>query len=871
MALTTPGSKRHRFRQWFSSPRSTRGSIPVSSATLTPQSNASGTSTATQRDFQGRVFLLLPPQDQDTIRQHTVPNARDVDAIVQQALTATRQKQAICQAKRWVFTFRGHTVVLRDKADNIVKWIERFKQAGDIASNADPVHVGLPWAGIRLLLEAAVSEQNQMATLLLGLETSLYLSHRLQVYMGYWAILPASPARVNFESCLVEFHALILRFLAGAIRIYQKSSLSRGLEAFWRIQDVSSFEENCNKMASRAEIEASNCDRDLSAIDRAEAKQQQEDLRRSLKRLEAIHTIQIHLSTISQSIDNKLDQNRDDQILRTISHVGDAAYNSYENQRHRLCLGNTRVSILQDIINWATSNSDQYIYWLKGRAGTGKSTIALTIAQSLHQRGTILASFFFKRGGGDLARSRKMISTIAFQLAFQSRLLGSFICDALRDDPSLSDSASLSEQYHKLLLHPLQRIQRSTPGPFTCVAVLDALDECDDIDDVRLFLTLLGNIQTMVGLGLCLLVTSRPETPIRLGFHQMKHIAYHELALHDVPRAILDQDIKTFVTHELALIRVERGLPDAWPGDDKIQTITARADGLFIYAATVCRFVNGPRQIRVSDRLEQVCQGNRARHKSTEALDEMYLVVLDSSMKGDFSADEAQDVTTRLRHLVGSVVLLYDNLSAEELERLLFPSLSTGGTLVQDTLDPLHAILDVPEDRTKPVKMQHLSFRDFLVDSSRCPDPRFHINERDGHRKLSTHCLDLMTRSLRQNICCLPGPGTLVSEVSEAILDQYIPPGLRYACRHWITHAEHGEESLDDGGRVYSFLLQYSPYWWEVISLIGKIPEAMGMMRKLENLVKLYTHKSSASALQCRAFLQPLWQHFSKVVQFFDI
>jgi hypothetical protein len=61
---------------------------------------------------------------------------------------------------------------------------------------------------------------------LLGLETALYLSNRLQVYMGYWVTLPTSPARVNFESCLIEFHALILRFLADAIRIYQKGSIA---------------------------------------------------------------------------------------------------------------------------------------------------------------------------------------------------------------------------------------------------------------------------------------------------------------------------------------------------------------------------------------------------------------------------------------------------------------------------------------------------------------------------------------------------------------------------------------------------------------------------------------------------------------------
>ena len=38
--------------------------------------------------------------------------------------------------------------------------------------------------------------------------------------------------------------------------------------------------------------------------------------------------------------------------------------------------------------------------------------------------------------------------------------------------------------------------------------------------------------------------------------------------------------------------------------------------------------------------------------------------------------EEAKAVTTRLRHLVGSVVLLFDILSTEEPERLLFPDMS---------------------------------------------------------------------------------------------------------------------------------------------------------------------------------------------------
>jgi adenylylsulfate kinase-like enzyme len=92
-------------------------------------------------------------------------------------------------------------------------------------------------------------------------------------------------------------------------------------------------------------------------------------------------------------------------------------------------------------MDWTTGTSSQYIFWLKGRAGTGKSTIALTIAHSLDERHATIASFFFKRGGGDLARSKKVIGTVAFQLAQQSSLLGGFICDALRKEPDLGDSA----------------------------------------------------------------------------------------------------------------------------------------------------------------------------------------------------------------------------------------------------------------------------------------------------------------------------------------------------------------------------------------------------------------------------------------------
>jgi len=32
-------------------------------------------------------------------------------------------------------------------------WLDRFKSVGDVVANVAPLHVGVPWAGVRILLE----------------------------------------------------------------------------------------------------------------------------------------------------------------------------------------------------------------------------------------------------------------------------------------------------------------------------------------------------------------------------------------------------------------------------------------------------------------------------------------------------------------------------------------------------------------------------------------------------------------------------------------------------------------------------------------------------------------------------------------------
>ena len=52
----------------------------------------------------------------------------------------------------------GETVIIRDVFEKIIRWVEMFKQAGDVAVQYDPAHAALPWAGIRFLLQVCKIE-----------------------------------------------------------------------------------------------------------------------------------------------------------------------------------------------------------------------------------------------------------------------------------------------------------------------------------------------------------------------------------------------------------------------------------------------------------------------------------------------------------------------------------------------------------------------------------------------------------------------------------------------------------------------------------------------------------------------------------------
>ena len=106
------------------------------------------------------------------------------------------------------------------------------------------------------------------------------------------------------------------------------------------------------------------------------------------------------------------------------------------------------------------------------------------------------ASFFFSRGQGDLGHAGKFFTTIAAQLAMfgGSQDLRHYISKAIKENSQIVQ-AGLSAQWAQLISQPLAKLDtKLSPQALslhTLFVTIDALDECESEDDVRLLLKLL--------------------------------------------------------------------------------------------------------------------------------------------------------------------------------------------------------------------------------------------------------------------------------------------------------------------------------------------------------------------------------------------
>jgi hypothetical protein len=459
--------------------------------------------------------------------------------------------------------------------------------------------------------------------------------------------------------------------------------------------------------------------------------------------------------------------------------------------------------------------------------------VARTVADHAQEQGRLAATFFFSRSLVVTRAPSAIIPTIVYQLARHLKSIRPLICAAVDFDPHIRDRGVAAQA--KTLLEDVSPTTISG-GPF--LVVLDALDECyfengrQGGDAVPMLLDkfkLLGCIK--------FLITSRDEGPIRRMFNAFQS----QVALHDIEQTIVQRDIYHYLQHSFAELARGQNLDLPFPSAQDLDELVRRAGPLFIYAATVTKWISDP-GARPSLRLQQILEKDEDevsyQHK---LLDDMYFEILSQAAK---TSGNPRKHVCALKNVISAVVLLQEPVRASTLAILAGEETQTAALLPL-----LSAVL--LDDASAPVRLFHPSFPEFILSEERCHDQRFLVMASDGHLRLAARCLEMMNMHLRENICEIKDPSLLNTEVRylQSTLGRVAPAELCYACKYWHVHlrlANATPSGLIDS--LGTFCTAHLLHWLELLSLLNEIPTIQASLRLLLAYLRVSTHSQVCCA-----------------------
>jgi hypothetical protein len=512
-----------------------------------------------------------------------------------------------------------------------------------------------------------------------------------------------------------------------------------------------------------------------------------------------------------------------------------------EGESSGLCLEDTRTELLEKVDEWVERDNSSLVYWFNDVEGTGKSTIARTIAQKYHEKHCLGGNYFFSRGGGDASRADKLFATIAGQLAARIPATRRHIARAVAEDPNILRK-SLKHQWEHLIVEPLSRVDDGF-GPTAVLFVVDGLDECENERHVRKVLRLLSGARGFACIRLRIFITSRPLAHIRLWFEAIPSTERQTVEQHSPRPDVVKRDLTLFFEKSLNNLHREHSSTSATglPHGDEIAHLVRLSGGQFVWAAAACRYIRHGKRDPWS-RLTKLMRLERLHDcHSHSQLDALYTTVLADCIPDDCAIIERHEVSENLRDLLGHLISLLSPLPAKALENLL--DASEGH--ISQTLLNLRAVFNIPHKADQPIRLHDPAFGDFILDPHRCVDQSLLVDRQYAHAELAKKCIKLMARTLRQNICDLESPGRRTSDINDDRIQRHIPFELQYACLYWAKHLKQAGSHPRDNDEFHDFLQRHFLHWIEALALIRKGPDAGTILRMYQALLDVSIAQTS--------------------------
>jgi hypothetical protein len=249
---------------------------------------------------------------------------------------------------------------------------------------------------------------------------------------------------------------------------------------------------------------------------------------------------------------------------------------------------------------------------------------------------------------------------------------------------------------------------------------------------------------------------------------------------------------------------------------------------LFIYASTVCRYVQNAHENRSLNEAVVVVTSSGSGPETENMIDDLYSTVLDAANN---STEMNNTDKQRMNEVLQTVVCAMEPMCVDVIASLL--GLESGDRVYR-LLAPLRSVLNVTKG-TGIVTTLHASFADFMLSTGR--SAKFHCQASIRHTKMAEACLQVIEASKRKfNVCALPSSYLLDHEVEglEEKKSQSISAELVYACRHWSGHLSLSQGSPGLINCVHHFYSARLLLWMEIINLTKKMRYATLTMQGAE-------------------------------------
>lgn len=233
---------------------------------------------------------------------------------------------------------------------------------------------------------------------------------------------------------------------------------------------------------------------------------------------------------------------------------------------------------------WTQSTDDSLHrhLWVGGKPGAGKTVLAASVIDDLHnntEHDLPICYYFFSSRQADAGQSN---DCAAAYRAILSQLLQKNI-----KNERIRDLYSFAMHYQSVgqLTASREEVVDLAELTMKCIdgayIVLDALDECDSCDELLLKLRRIGEIQ-----GVRMAMFSR---------HTVTDLPKQIAGVVSLPIELRNEtDIKSYLRSGVAALQRKNLLSMQINLDETAETLTRRADGMFLWARLLITYLNSP-------------------------------------------------------------------------------------------------------------------------------------------------------------------------------------------------------------------------------------------------------------------------------------